>query len=280
MTSSTFSFGSSQRANIRLPLTRMSASKWQPQVNDKFPDFTAPTTKGEITFSDWASGRWMVLISHPAAFTPVCTSEIATLAKRQPEFNDRNAGLIALTGDPLERLNRWTADIEALYGVKVRFPHVADAHGTIAKGCGLLQEVPLLGGRFCARRTFLIGPDGIIRMILDYPVSVGRSVDEILRVLDALILAEKLEALTPADWQLGEPMMLLHPESRPDLANPTAREPNYQNKYFCTTFNLREADGSRRRPPRLPPVNTGVVNKLDKQQRELVLTRPRHIPDD
>lgn len=279
MTISTFRFGSRQSAIIKLPVARAEASKWQPQVHDRFPDFTAPTTKGEIEFSDWAAGRWIVLVSHPAAFTPVCTSEIATLAKRQPEFDDRNVKLMALTGDPLERLQRWTAEIEATYDVDVTFPHVADAQGTIAKGCGLLQDVPLLGGNFCARRTFLISPDGMIRMILDYPVTVGRSVDEILRVLDAMILAEKLEALAPADWQLGEPMMLLHPEARPDLIDPIDPEPEHRDAYFCSDFNLKEIDVHRPRSRRLPPVNEWDVKKLDKRQRGLVITRLAHFAD-
>ena len=275
MTISTFKFGSRYGTCIKLPLTRTQSVKWRPQIHDRFPDFTALTTKGEISFSTWASGHWTVVVSHPAAFTPVCTSEIAMLAKRLPEFNERNVRLMAITGDPLERIQKWTSDIEALHDVHVDFPHVADRQGVIANGCGLLNEEPLLEGSFCARRTFLIDPKGTIKMIFDYPVSVGRSVDEILRVLDALILSERVGALAPADWHLGEPLMLLRADERPDLVGASEESRKTDRAYFRSDFNLKEGQRHSRKgkASRLPILNAKEINQLDTRQRQLVITR-------
>ncbi len=208
MSISVFKFGSQNDTSIRLPSDRNLGNHWNPKLNDRFPDFMAKTTKGRIKFSDWRKGSWVLLVSHPAAFTPVCTTEISALAKRASEFEERHVKIIALTGDPLERVQPWTAEIERQNEISVTFPHIADDKGIIAHGCGLVSHEPLSDGKFCARRTVLIDPNGVVRMILDYPLAVGRSVDETLRSIDALILSERLDAFAPSDWQLGEPLLL------------------------------------------------------------------------
>ncbi len=240
MTISAFKFGSRINTSIKLPNTRRKSLDWKPQINDSFPDFTALTTKGELSFKKWSSRRWVVLVSHPAAFTPVCTSEIAALAKRHQEFEDRNVAVMALTGDPLERIQKWNHEIEKSYDVTVPFPHVSDSNGVISRGCGIQYHEPLLDGDYCARRTFLIDPSGTIRMIFDYPVSVGRSIDETLRVIDAIILSDKMEALTPSDWQLGDPLMLLHQDFHTGVPVSDESETVLKPKYFRSDFNLVE----------------------------------------
>lgn len=207
MSISIFKFGSRHGSTIRLAVDRKADAGWQPQINDVFPDFSAHSTKGRIDFSEWADGNWVLLISHPAAFTPVCTTEIRALAERHEEFAERQIKIIALTGDSLERLNDWSDEIEHDSGVTIPFPHISDENQVITKGCGLMSQEMDARGRLCARRSLLIDPRGIVRMIMDYPLAVGRSVDETLRSIDALMLSERVGGLAPSDWKPGEPLL-------------------------------------------------------------------------
>lgn len=279
MTVSVFRFGSRQGAFVKLPAERAAKAEWRPQIHDKFPDFTAPTTKGVLSFSEWGRGHWVVLVSHPAAFTPVCSSEITSIAKRMPEFEERNVKVMALTSDPLDRIAAWTASMEAAHGIKIPFPHVADQQAVIAQGCGLLQYEPLLDGKFCARRTFLIDPTGTIRMILDYPVNVGRSVDEMLRVIDATILAERMAVLAPCDWQIGEPMMLLDTAKRRDLTQMLGAAKDDQNIYFRSDYSLEEPTCAAEPDPAPPIPGTQKFARLDARHRAIALTRLVEFPE-
>lgn len=279
MTVSVFRFGSRQGAFVKLPAARAEKAEWRPQMHEKFPDFTAPTTKGVLSFSEWGCGHWVVLLSHPAAFTPVCTSEITGIAKRMSEFQERNVKVMALTSDPLDRIQAWTASMEATHGIRIGFPHVADQQSVIAQGCGLLQYEPLLDGKFCARRTFLIDPTGTIRMILDYPVNVGRSVDEILRVIDASILGDRMGLLAPSDWQIGEPMMLLDNAARRDLTQMPGACPDAQSAYFRSDYSLEEPDNDTDAQPAPAPAGARKFARLDARQRAIALTRLVAFPE-
>jgi peroxiredoxin (alkyl hydroperoxide reductase subunit C) len=223
---------------VNAPRTRAEKPTWRPQIHESFPDFTSQTTKGPLSFSRWSHGHWVILLSHPAAFTPVCTSEIAAVAARSSDFAERGTKLLALTGSSLDHLQDWSSEIEERHDVEINFPHVSDSCGIIAKACGLLKHEPLLGGEYCARRTFIIDPHGTIRMIFDYPVAVGRAVDEMLRVLDALILTDKLGALTPSDWRIGESMMMIDGTTRRDISAATAHSPTKLGAYFRTDFKM------------------------------------------
>lgn len=258
---------------VKLPVARPETPVWRPQIHDTFPDFTSPSTKGPLSFAKWSRGHWVVLLSHPAAFTPVCTSEIAAVAARSSEFAERHTKLLALTGDPLERLQDWSRKIEDGHDVTIDFPHVSDEHGIIAKGCGLFVNEPLLGGDYCARRTFIIDPQGKIRMIFDYPVTVGRSVEEVLRVLDALILTDKLDALTPSDWRLGNPMMVINGATRRDLCKIETFCSDGAPPYFRDDFDISPPQTKGSRPTALPAVGDGVFDRLEHTERRIVMTR-------
>lgn len=280
MSISTFRSGSRQNTMIKLPLTRNDKAVWHPQINDKFPDFTAPSTKGKIIFSDWARGSWVLFVSHPGAFTPVCTSEIGALAKRQSEFAERRVKIIALTADPLDRIQKWTDEIEDMMDVRVTFPHIADQYRVIAMGCGLVAQDQSANGKQCARRSFLIDPTGTIRMIMDYPVTVGRSVDETLRAIDALILSDRLEALTPSDWHIGEPMLLAQEEPQSDLQRRLGLQVQETTAYFRTMdLDRAPARAKRNKASVFPDISTREISRLATKQKCIIMTRLVNFPD-
>lgn len=264
MSISIFKFGSRQCNSIRLPLDRQSDADWHPQINDKFPDFTVRSTKGQLNFSDWAGGSWVLLVAHPAAFTPVCTSEIRALAQRHAEFEERQVKIIALTGDSLERLQDWSTEIERDIGVEIPFPHISDENQVIVRGCGFVSKEPLARGKYCARRSMLIDPAGIVRMIMDYPVAVGRSVDETLRSIDALILTERLDAFAPSDWQLGEPLMPNHLMTQRQRERRSSMKDIVESSCFRTD-QMRAPAKSRTPNPRgerLPVISNTELRRL------------------
>ncbi|HEY7352126.1 MAG TPA: peroxiredoxin [Terriglobales bacterium] len=186
-----------------------------PRINDPAPDFTAETTQGTIHFHDWIGNGWAVLFSHPKDFTPVCTTELGTMAKLAPEFAKRNAKILALSVDPVSDHKKWQADIEDTAGAKVNYPMIGDSELKIAKLYGML---PASAGDTSQGRTpndnatvrtvFVIGPDKKIKMQLSYPMSVGRNFDEILRFIDALQLTVKHQVSTPANWKQGDDVII------------------------------------------------------------------------
>ena len=208
MSVSIFHYGRRLGTSIKLPLSCRDQAGWQPKVNDRFPDISAITTRGALNLHDWAQGNWVYLMSHPAAFTPVCSTELGELARRIEEFSERNVRVLALTRDSVEQISTWTRQIEAVYGARIEFPHIADPHGVISQACGLISQEAEWNGPLCARRTYLIDPKGIIRAIFDYPLAVGRSVTEALRTIDALQVAGSVRAYTPGEWQLGDPLLV------------------------------------------------------------------------
>ncbi|WP_275568341.1 redoxin domain-containing protein [Psychromarinibacter sediminicola] len=176
-----------------------------PQIGDVFPDFTALTTAGQIQFFDWAEGSWTVLFSHPCAFTPVCTTEMAALADASEDFAKRNVKLLAFTKSSLATQAAWHREIESLFDVKIDFPSVEDADGQLARLFGMIHPKQ---GEMPARRTMVLDPSMRIRLIMDYPPHLGRSTDEALRVVDGLQAQDRLSVQTPADWQQGDMYIL------------------------------------------------------------------------
>jgi thioredoxin-dependent peroxiredoxin len=186
-----------------------------PRINDTAPDFTADTTQGPIRFHEWIGDGWAVLFSHPKDFTPVCTTELGSMAKLQPEFAKRNAKILAVSVDPVSDHVKWQSDIEETQGAKVNYPMIGDPQLKIAKLYGML---PASAGDSSQGRTpndnatvrtvFVIGPDKKIKMQLSYPMSTGRNFDEILRVIDSLQLTAKHQVATPANWKQGEDVII------------------------------------------------------------------------
>jgi len=181
-----------------------------PMIGDKAPDFKAITTMGKVNFPSDYKGSWVVLFSHPADFTPVCTTEFIGFAKLASEFEKMNTKLIGLSIDSLHSHLAWTKSIEDinLYGngkVKVPFPIIADISMSVAKKYGMLQTVAKTQ---TVRAVFVIDPEGIIRTILYYPMSTGRNLPEILRIVKSLQLHDKENVSTPADWEEGRQVIL------------------------------------------------------------------------
>ena len=195
------------------------------QINEVAPDFEADTTEGHIRFYDWAGDSWVVLFSHPKDFTPVCTTELGAVAKLKPEFDKRGVKVIGLSVDPVDNHAKWAADIEETQGTAVNYPMIGDPELKVSKLYGMLpaDAPPTSDGRTPAnnatvRNVFVIGPDKQIKLMIVYPMAVGRNFDEILRVVDALQLTAKHKVATPVNWKQGEDVIITTAVSNEDAA--------------------------------------------------------------
>jgi alkyl hydroperoxide reductase subunit AhpC len=185
------------------------------RINDVAPDFTAETTHGTIRFHEWIGDNWAVLFSHPKDFTPVCTTELGTMAGMEKDFAARGAKIIGLSVDPVSSHGKWAADIEEVKGHKVNYPIIGDPELKVSK---LYDMLPADAGDSCEGRTpalnapvrtvFVIGPDKKIKLTLSYPMTTGRNFDEILRVLDSIQLTAKHQVATPANWKYGDEVII------------------------------------------------------------------------
>ena len=172
-----------------------------PLIGDKAPSFEAQTTKGKIKFPDYYKGKWVILFSHPADFTPVCTSEFVAFQKRYEKFKEINCELIGLSIDQVFSHIKWKEWIRDNLKVDIKFPIIADDTGRIAKLYGMIHPSK---GTNTVRTVFIIDPNGIIRAILYYPQEVGRNMDEILRLVKALQVSDKEKVAVPANWPENE----------------------------------------------------------------------------
>lgn len=169
------------------------------RLGDVAPDFQVDTTEGPISFHDWQGDSWVVLFSHPADFTPVCTTELGRTAALQGEFNRRNVKSIAVSVDSLDSHNRWSGDIGDVGGTDLNFPIIADENRVVSELYDMIH--PGEGDTSTVRSVFIIDPSHKVRLTLTYPKSVGRNFSEILRVIDALQLTDTSPVSTPADWE-------------------------------------------------------------------------------
>lgn len=194
----------------RVPQRYARQVRWLPQIGDAVPDFQAETTNGPLSFHEWAGDNWVYLFSHPAAFTPVCTTEMVSLAANIPNFCQRNVKLLGLCGSALEDQRRWHADISRSLGADISFPMIADTQRTLSELFGMLHREQSCD--FAIRKSLVIGPDKKIRMISETPHLVGRSTEEVLRTIDALQTVDAYNVGVPADWRQGEDCLLLSGE--------------------------------------------------------------------
>ena len=184
-------------------------------INDLAPDFTAETTLGPIHFYEWIGDHWAVLFSHPKDFTPVCTTELSTMAGMEQQFAERDVKIIGLSVDPVSSHQKWSVDIRELGGHEVHYPLIGDPELKIAK---LYDMLPADVGNTSEGRTpaqnapvrtvFVIGPDKRIKLTLAYPMTTGRNFDEVIRVLDSIQLTAKHRVATPANWHQGEDVII------------------------------------------------------------------------
>ncbi|MET0148086.1 MAG: peroxiredoxin [Acidimicrobiales bacterium] len=187
------------------------------RLGDPAPNFTADTTEGEIDFYDWKGDSWAVLFSHPADYTPVCTTELGYLASIKPEFDKRNTKILAVSVDSVEDHKTWSGDIAEVEGTAVNYPLIADPDKKVAEAYDMIH--PGEGDTSTVRSVFVIGPDNNVKLQLTYPKSTGRNFDEIVRVLDSLQVTAKHGLSTPAQWNKGEKVIV-----PPTVSTDDARE--------------------------------------------------------
>jgi len=179
------------------------------------PDFTQESTEGPIHFHEWIGDKWAILFSHPKDFTPVCTTELGMVAKLKPEFDKRNAKVIALSVDDVKSHNGWVGDIEETQGTKVNFPILGDADKKVSELYDMIH--PEANAAVTVRSVFFIDPNKKVRASITYPPSTGRSFEEILRVLDSLQLADSHSVATPANWKDGQDVVILPSVQDPEV---------------------------------------------------------------
>jgi len=176
------------------------------RLGDIAPDFEAETSEGKIKFHDWLGTGWGILFSHPADFTPVCTTELGAVAKLREEFDKRNVKVMALSVDGVESHKTWIGDINETQKTEVNFPIVADPAFEVANLYDMVH--PNASDKFTVRSVFVIGPDKKIKLTIAYPASTGRNFDEIIRVIDSLQLTAGYSVATPANWKQGEDVII------------------------------------------------------------------------
>ena len=186
------------------------------RINDEAPNFTADTTQGTIDFHEWIGNGWAVLFSHPKDFTPVCTTELGYMAGLASEFAKRNCKIIGISVDPVGDHVEWSKDIEETQGHTVTYPMIGDTDLAVAKLYNMLpaDEPGTSEGRTAVnnatvRSVFVIGPDKTIKLMLTYPMTTGRNFDEILRVLDSMQLTASRKVATPANWEMGDDVIIV-----------------------------------------------------------------------
>jgi alkyl hydroperoxide reductase subunit AhpC len=196
------------------------------QLGDEVPDFTAESTQGTIKFHDWIGDGWAVLFSHPKDFTPVCTTELGSVAGLQPEFEKRNCKIIGLSVDSVDDHTEWCKDIEEVTGNAVGYPLIGDTDLSVAKLFGMLESDAAgwarertAGDNQTVRKLFVIGPDKRVKLTLTYPMTTGRNFHEVLRVLDSIQLTANEKVATPANWNQGEDVIIV-----PSVSNEEAEE--------------------------------------------------------
>ena len=199
-----------------------------PRIGDTAPDFTANTTQGEITFSDWQGDKWAIMFSHPADFTPVCSTELAEFAQRSGEFSERNTRLIGLSVDSIHSHLAWRENLKQILDAEINFPMIAD-NGTVANKYGMFH--PGESETATVRALFVIDPTRTIRAQIYYPLNVGRNVDEILRLLQGLQLTDEKGVACPVNWQPGDKVIVPPPKTEAEVAE-RSTHPEYERLDF------------------------------------------------
>jgi alkyl hydroperoxide reductase subunit AhpC len=202
------------------------------RLGDTAPDFTQDSSIGPISFHQWLGDSWGVLFSHPADFTPVCTTELGATAKLAEEFRRRNVKAIALSVDPVESHRGWIQDINETQDCEVNFPIIADPDRKVAELYDMIH--PNASGTLTVRSVFIIDPNKKIRLMLTYPASTGRNFNEILRVIDSLQLTEYHSVATPANWESGDDVVIV-----PSLTDPEVLKQKFPKGYKAVKPYLR-----------------------------------------
>lgn len=203
------------------------------RLGDIAPNFQARTTAGDIDFYEYLGDGWGILFSHPADYTPVCTTELGKTALLQDEFAKRNVKVLALSVDPLDKHKGWVNDINETQNVTVGFPIIADPDKTVANAYGMIH--PNASESFTVRSLFVIGPDRKVKLTITYPASTGRNFNEVLRVVDSLQLTANYSVATPANWEEGQDVIISTAVSTEDAAKKFPKGVNVVKPYLRYT---------------------------------------------
>ncbi|MDP4268136.1 MAG: peroxiredoxin [Bacteroidota bacterium] len=203
-----------------------------PRLGEPAPDFEADTTHGIIKLSEYNKDHWVILFSHPADFTPVCTTEFMAFAEKQEEFDKRKVKLLGLSIDSVYSHIAWVREIEKMFEVKIKFPIIADIPMEVAHLYSMIQ--PAISEVHAIRTVFIIDPQGILKTMIYYPSSVGRNIDEIIRMIDALQVVEKENVATPVNWKPGENVIVPPPKTVEEAEKTTHGEhEECKNWFLC-----------------------------------------------
>ncbi|MBZ5539637.1 MAG: peroxiredoxin [Acidobacteriia bacterium] len=209
-----------------------------PKIGETAPDFTAVTTHSPaMKFSEWQGDSWVVFFSHPADFTPVCTTELTEFARRNDEFKALGVKLIGLSIDSIHSHLAWLQNIKQIMGVEISYPMVADIDMKVSSLYGMLH--PGASATATVRAVFVIDPKRVIRAIIYYPLNVGRNVDEVVRLVKGLQTADTQACATPVNWQPGQPVVVPAPKTVEDVARNTANK-DYEKKDFYLAFKAHK----------------------------------------
>ncbi len=214
------------------PNAPAAAARSLPRIGDIAPDFTAQTTHGEITFSKWQEGKWVVLFSHPADFTPVCSTELTELARRSKEFEQRGVRLIGISVDSIHSHLAWVQNLQKILDVRLPYPLIADSPRSVSELYGMLH--PNESATVTVRALFVIDPKRTIRSIIYYPLNVGRSVDEIVRVVDALQTADGKGVACPVNWKPGDKVIVPPPKTEKEVDDRLAMQNVERLDFYLT----------------------------------------------
>jgi thioredoxin-dependent peroxiredoxin len=218
------------------------------QLGDTAPDFSAITTIGEIRFHQWAGNDWVILLSHPKDFTPVCTTELGYVAKLKPEFDKRGVRAIGLSVDPVDSHRRWADDIRETQGHALNFPLIADPERTVARLYGMIH--PQHDEVYTVRTVFVIDPKKKVRLTITYPQTAGRNFDEILRVIDSLQLTDSYSVSTPVNWEVGQDVIIV-----PSVSDADAKG-RFPSGWRAAKPYLRVTPDPRSGAPRMLDIDT------------------------
>ncbi|MBI3872934.1 MAG: peroxiredoxin [candidate division Zixibacteria bacterium] len=202
-----------------------------PRIGDIAPDFTNLTTQGEITFSQWQKDNWVVLFSHPADFTPICSTELTEFQRRIADFDKRKVKLIGISIDSIHSHLAWRENLAKILGVNLSYPLIADSSMKVAQAYGMIH--PGASETVTVRALFVIDPARKVRAIIYYPLNVGRNVDEVVRLIDALQTADSKGVALPVNWKPGDKVVVPAPKSEKDVEERLAGPYERLDFYLC-----------------------------------------------
>lgn len=210
----------------------MTEARALPKIGDLAPDFTANTTHGEINFAKWAEGKWVVLFSHPADFTPVCSTELTEFGRRAAEFDQRGVKLIGLSVDSIHSHLAWHQNLGKILGVKLPYPLIADSTRAVAELYGMIH--PGASATVTVRALFILDPKRVVRALIYYPLNVGRNVDEVVRTIDALQMADGKSVACPVNWKPGDKVIVPPPKTEKEVEDRLALQGVERLDFYLT----------------------------------------------